>query len=420
MILQQTNKRAMPILFLTMFIVMVGFGVIMPILPFYAESMGASATDLGLLFASYSIIQFLFSPLWGQISDRVGRKPVILLGLTGFSISFLLFGLSTQLWMLFGARILGGLLSAATLPTVLAYVADTTGEKQRGGGMGVLGAAMGMGVTFGPVIGGYASAISPSAPFYLSAALALAVALFALVFLPESRPKEAQLAARGTPRRGTGLGDVRAALLGPLGFIMVLAFLASFANANLEGTFALFSQVHLGFDAAQMGMVFGVMGITMALTQGLLVGPFINRWGEKRMIQIGLASSALGFLALLLTFNMASILLVMGVMGLGNAALRPAVNSLVSKRTESHRQGIMLGVVNSYNSLGRIFGPIIGGAAFDALGYQWPYILGAAVFVATLALSVVLFNRQVANGRFKESRRVWASEPDCPGCSEAE
>jgi DHA1 family multidrug resistance protein-like MFS transporter len=164
--MQTNNRRSMIILFLTMFIIMVGFGVIMPILPFYAEKMGASATDLGLLFASYSVVQFIFSPIWGQMSDRVGRKPMILLGLVGFGISFLLFGVATSLWMLFAARILGGILSAATLPTVMAYIADTTDEKGRGGGMGILGAAMGMGITFGPVIGGFLGEHSPSLPFY--------------------------------------------------------------------------------------------------------------------------------------------------------------------------------------------------------------------------------------------------------------
>ena len=392
--MQNRNKRAMPILFLTMFIVMVGFGVIMPILPFYAEQMGASATDLGLLLASYSVVQFFFSPLWGQASDRFGRKPVILLGLTGFAISFFLFGFASQLWMLFGARILGGLLSAATLPTVLAYIADTTNEKERGGGMGVLGAAMGMGVTFGPVIGGYLGEISQSLPFFASAALALAVAVFAGIFLPESRRREEREKARqGQQRRRNGLGDIWSALGGTLGFVKVLAFLASFANANLEGTFALFSEVQLGFGEAQMGTVFGVMGITMALTQGLLVGWFINRFGEERLIQIGLIFSALGFLAIILTFNMASILIVMSVMGLGNASLRPAVNSLVSKRTLADEQGRILGVVNSYNSLGRVFGPVLGGMIFDLLGFRWPYIVGSVIFFITLVLSAYFFKR---------------------------
>ncbi len=183
------------------------------------------------------------------------------------------------------------------------------------------------------------------------------------------------------------------ALRGPIGFILILAFLASFASANLEGTFALFAEEHLGFGAAEMGFVFGVMGVVMALTQGFMVGPFIKRWGEERMIQLGLLSSAAGFLLLVGTFNLVSVLVVMGVMGVGNAALRPAVSSLASKRSPADQQGSAMGVVNSYNSLGRIFGPIVGGVIFDLAGYQWPYIFGAALFFLIWLLSIALFRR---------------------------
>ncbi|MCB0064846.1 MAG: MFS transporter, partial [Caldilineaceae bacterium] len=196
-------------------------------------------------------------------------------------------------------------------------------------------------------------------------------------------------------RRGPlgNLADVWTALLGPIGFILILAFLASFASANLEGTFALFSEAHLGFEASQMGLLFGVMGIVMALTQAFLVGPFINAWGEERMIKIGLVSSAIGFIALLFTYDMLSVAVVMSVMGIGNAALRPAVNSLASKRSSADQQGAVMGIVNSYNSLGRIFGPILGGFIFDLMGYQWPYIVGGIVFALTWGLSIFLFNR---------------------------
>ena len=394
---QNTNRRALALLFLTMFTVMVGFGVIMPILPYYAENMGATATMLGLLFAVYSIIQFFFSPIWGQLSDRIGRKPPLLAGLLGFSLSFLLFGLATELWMLYAARILGGLLSAATLPAVMAYVADTTDEEHRGGGMGVMGAAMGLGVTFGPVIGGFLGEFSPTLPFYFAAALALGVSVVMFFLLPESLTPEARSQARVRSRPDAGIRTVFSTLRGPLGFIMVLAFLASFASANLEATFALFTEVGLGFGAGELGVIFGVMGITMALTQGLLVGPTIRRWGEPRMIQIGLIASAAGFILLLFTFDLTSVLVVMVVMGVGNAAMRPAITSLVSKRTPSSEQGNMMGVVNSYNSLGRIFGPIAGGVIFDLLGYRSPYVFGAAVFFGTYLLSVAIFRQDRAS-----------------------
>src|SRR5690606_25276383 len=139
--MSQTGLRSMIIMFMTMFIVMVGFGIIMPILPFYAENLGATATHLGLLFASYSIVQFFFAPIWGTMSDRVGRKPMILLGLVGFGVSFIFLGMANALWMLFAARIIGGVLSAATMPTVMAFIADTTDSQSRAQGLGLLGAA---------------------------------------------------------------------------------------------------------------------------------------------------------------------------------------------------------------------------------------------------------------------------------------
>ncbi len=390
---ENTNRRGLILLFMTMFIVMLGFGVILPILPYYAENMGASATTLGLLFATYSIIQFFFSPIWGQVSDRVGRKTPMIAGLLGFSLSFALFGLATQLWMLFAARILGGLLSAAALPSVMAYITDTTDEEHRGSGMGLLGASMGLGVTFGPVIGGFLGQINQQLPFFFAAGLGVVIAVAVFFALPESLPEEARDKSEGSLRPGLGLRNVFLALSGPLGFIMIIAFLASFASANLEATFALFTEVSLGFGEAQMGVIFGAMGITMALTQGLLVGPWINRWGEMRMIQIGLVASAIGFVLLLFAFNIWTVVAIMVIMGVGNAALRPAVNSLVSKRTPAGRQGNMMGIVNSYNSLGRIFGPIVGGLLFDSLGFRSPYIFGALIFFMSYLISIPLFRR---------------------------
>ena len=215
--MQKSNRHTMMILFLTMFIIMVGFGVIMPILPYYAENMGASATELGLLTATYATLQFFFAPMWGRISDRVGRKPILLLGLFGFSFTFLGFGLSTKLWMLFAARGISGLISSATMPTVMAYIADTTDNEHRGDGMGVLGAAMGLGMIFGPVIGGFLGEYSASTPFFVSAALAFMIAVSSLFFLPETLSPEARQAALDNPRKGSGIGDILAVLGGPSG-----------------------------------------------------------------------------------------------------------------------------------------------------------------------------------------------------------
>jgi MFS transporter, DHA1 family, multidrug resistance protein len=273
-------KHSHLILFLIMFVNMVGFGIIMPILPFFAENMGANATHLGLLFSVYSVMQFLFAPMWGRLSDRIGRRPVIVIGLAGFGVSFFLFGLSTELWMLYAARILGGVLSSAALPTVMAYVADSTDDEHRGGAMGRISAAMGLGITFGPVIGGFLGEVSPAFPFFFAGGIGGLVCLFAYLFLPESLSEISRSKAK--LQRGTrmGLRGMGAALAGPIGFVLVLAFLSNFASANLQGTFALFSEIHFGAGASELGILFGAMGIAMASAQGFLIGPMIQRWGE--------------------------------------------------------------------------------------------------------------------------------------------
>ena len=388
--MQKNNRYTMMILFLTMFIIMVGFGVIMPILPYYAENMGASATELGLLTATYATLQFFFAPIWGRISDRIGRKPVLLLGLFGFSFTFLGFGLSTELWMLFAARGISGLISSATLPTVMAYIADTTDNEHRGDGMGVLGAAMGLGMIFGPVIGGFLGEYDASVPFYVSAALALMIAVSSIFFLPETLSPEARQAANANPRKGSGIGDILAVLGGPLAFMMLIAFLTSFGMAQMESTSALFYERKFGAGEAEMGLIFMVMGVISSITQGLFVGRVIRKFGEQRCIQVGLLGAGVCFLIYPLINSVMSAIMVISVMGITTAFLRPAINSLISKRTSMSEQGKILGVVNSYYSLGRMVGPITGGIIFDYLGLSWPFLTASLIHFVALAFSVLL------------------------------
>jgi len=378
------QKRQMIVLFLTLLMVMVGFGIILPIMPFYAQSMGASATHLGLLFATYSLMQFIFSPLWGRYSDRVGRRPVLIVGLMGMALSFVLFGLAQALWMLYAARVLGGLLSSAILPTAMAYVADSTDPKRRGKGMGLMGAAMALGMIFGPAIGGFLGGLSPSVPFFVAAGLTILVAGFAALFLPESLSLQERSHARREGFRKSLIyyGQLFRPLRNPVGSILILGFLSQLAFASLFGTFALFAEAKLGFGEEEMGVLFVAMGLIGALGQGLLVGRAIGRWGEGRVIQIGLTVSGFGFLSLLLAYDLKSLIALASLMGMGNALLMPAISSLASKRTSPDQQGNVMGVLNSYQSLGRIVGPLLGGLVFDLLGYQYPYVMGGAIFLA--------------------------------------
>jgi len=372
------QKRQLFVLFLTLFMVMVGFGIILPILPFYAQSMGASATHLGLLFAIFSLMQFIFSPIWGRYSDKVGRRPVLILGLLGMALSFVLFGLARALWMLYAARMLGGLLSSAVLPVTMAYVADSTLEGQRGRGMGLMGAAMSLGLIFGPGLGGFLGELSPALPFFVAAALTLLVSGFAALCLPESLRE-----AEGASAQNEARGKLLKALKSPVGAILLLGFISQLAFASLFGVFALFAEAKLGFGEGEMGLIFVAIGVIGAIGQGLLVGRSIGRWGEERVIQAGLFLSGIGFLSIILAYDLLSLIALTGVMALGTALLSPAISALISKRTPPDRQGSIMGLLNSFQSLGRIAGPLLSGAAFDLLGYQYPYLIAGGLFLLT-------------------------------------
>ena len=375
---------------------MVGFSIIMPILPYYAESMGASATELGLLTATYATLQFFFAPMWGRISDRVGRKPVLLLGLFGFTFTFIGFGLSTELWMLFASRTISGLLTSATLPTVMAFIADTTEREQRGVGMSQLGAAMGLGTIFGPVLGGLLGTFSPSTPFFVAAGLGFAVAVFATIFLPESLSPQMRAAAKISDKpRKSGIVSIFSMLGGPLAILLILALLISFAMAQLESTSALFYERKFSAGEAELGMIFMVMGVVSFLTQMFLVGRVINWLGEERTIQFSLVGGTFSFLLYPLINSLVSAMAVVSLMGLITSFMRPALNSIISKRTPADEQGVTMGVTNSYYSLGRMFGPVTGGLIFDYLGLNGPFLFASGIMALGIGLSFILLGKRM-------------------------
>lgn len=380
------NKKALPILFAVMFLVMVGFGIIIPVLPFYAEELGATPSQLGWLMAVYSIMQFLFAPLWGRLSDRIGRKPVMLIGISGLSLSFFLFAFASELWMLFAARILAGVLSSANMPTVMAYVADVTTPENRGKGMGVVGAAVGLGFIFGPAIGGIFSSHSLSTPFLIAGCVSAITILFVLTILTESLPPEKRT------EQSAKKESVWKAFSGPLTVLYVLQFFITFSMAGLEATFAYFAAKRAGIDSKQLGYIFMIMGFAGALVQGGLVGRLTKKYGEGAVIQMGLVISAVGFGLILLTHSFATAALYLTIFALGNGVIRPSVSSLVTKRT-TVGQGSASGLLSSVDSLGRIAGPPVGGALFS-LQIGMPYIAGAILTVVAFILYRVYAMRE--------------------------
>ncbi|MEH7445162.1 MFS transporter [Bacillus sp. JJ1122] len=386
------TKKALPILFLVMFLVMVGFGIIIPVMPFYAEEIGANPTQLGLLMAVYSLMQLLFAPMWGRVSDRIGRKPVIMIGIIGLSLSFFLMAISSELWMLFAARIIGGLLSSANMPTVMAYVADITSEEDRGKGMGIIGASVGLGFIFGPAIGGIFSQSSLNMPFYLAGATSLITFLLVTFVLKES------LSIEERNSQSKERSSLLKAFNGPVSVLFVLQLFVSLSLSGLEATFAYFAAEKAGLGAVQLGYIFMIMGLAGAIVQGGLVGRMTKKLGEGTVIQLGIFISAVGFALILLIKGFGTAALFLTIFGVGNGLIRPSVSSLLTKKSTAGH-GSTTGLLSSFDSLGRIIGPPLGGWLFS-IAIGMPYISG----IILSGIALVLY--QIYNSRMKNSHSL--------------
>lgn len=373
------RKSALTILFLTMFLVMLGFGVILPHLAYYAEELGASAAQIGFLIGIYAAMQLIFAPMWGHLSDRYGRRPAILIGLVGNAGALALFGAAQGLLGLFIARGLSGIFSAAVLPTVMAYVADVTTEEDRGRGMGLMGAAMGLGFIVGPGIGGIMG--NHSLPFFVAGGLSLGTFCFALILLPESLKTRQSLDTQEVAI------SPWSALNHPLTPLFLVAFFSAFIFSGLETVFPLFIKDQLNYGAKEMGAMFVVMGTLVALLQGGILGKLINVFGEFKLIIVGLLLNAVGMVLLPWSKTLVTLTLYLSIAGIGNQIIRPTNTSWISKKTKSG-QGATIGVMDAFLSLGRVSGPPFAGKLYAPETFQIPCWISAGILIA---LSVFLF-----------------------------
>jgi DHA1 family multidrug resistance protein-like MFS transporter len=384
-VMQSSNRKNLFILSFILVLVTLGFGVIIPIIPFYIESLGAGGTELGLLVASYAAMRLIFAPIWGSVSDRVGRKPILMIGILGYGITMVLFGLATQLWMLFAARILSGILSSATSPTTMAYIGDSTSKEDRGGGMGILGAAVGLGTIFGPALGGLFAGQSLSIPFFIAGGMSILGLLLIAIFLPESLPPQ----ARQPSEKGIQLPEVRLwwqALTSPIGILLVLIFLLTCGMMIFYGIFGLYALERFDYGPEEVGIIFMVVGLVSAVTQGALTGPLTKRWGEAIVIKTALLASAIGLILICLADTFLTVILTIGIFIFATALLTPSVISLTSKRATG-MQGMAMGLTNSFISLGRIVGPLWAGFVFD-INIIYPYVSGAVTMLIGFLISL--------------------------------
>jgi DHA1 family multidrug resistance protein-like MFS transporter len=373
------------VLFFSLVVVMLGFGMVMPLIPFYIERFGAGGSELGLLIASYGVMQFIFAPIWGDISDRWGRKKVMIAGMLGNGATLLAFGLASHLWILFIARILSGVLASAMLPASMAYMGDITTEEERGSGMGLIGAAAGVGIVIGPGLGGLLSVKSLAFPFFIAALLSMISVLFIFFFLPESlsvekKSKNSQEVIRDQYAR------MKKALLSPIGNLLIITFIVSFGLTNFQGIYGLFALKKFGYEPQKVGAILMVMGIVLAVGQGVIAGRLIKRFGEGLIIKMSLLLSSLGFLSMVKVTSYPGVLVSTGFFILAISLLRPSLAALISKKS-TVGQGVSMGLNDSFKSLGRIIGPACAGFIFD-INVNYPYLFGVAIMLIGFILGL--------------------------------
>jgi MFS transporter, DHA1 family, tetracycline resistance protein len=382
----------MPTLFLIVFVDLVGFGLVIPLLPFYAVRYGASPQAVTLLLAVYSLMQLFAAPLWGRLSDRIGRRPVLMTSMIASALAYLWLGAADALWMLFAARALAGA-CAGNIAAAQAYIADVTTAENRAKGMGLIGAAFGLGFIFGPALGGFLAGNDPATanlqtPAWAAAGLSLVALCGVLFLLRESLAPEERGQAQPQGRIGVILGALRRPVLSRL---ILVFFLVILAFAGMESTFALWAMAQFRWGPEQVGYVFAYVGVLSAVLQGGLIGRLAQRFGEERLLLAGLVLIAIGLLVLPFARDIAWLGVAVSGLALGMGLTQPSLSSLISRRAGRAEQGSVLGVTQSVGSLSRVLGPALAGVLFGDLGRASPFLWGAGLIAVAFVLAFILF-----------------------------
>jgi len=375
----------MPILFLIVFVDLVGFGLVIPLLPFYAARFAATPVEMTTLFATYSLMSMVTAPLWGRLSDRIGRRPVLMASMLAAAGAYLWLAFASGLWMLFAARAFAGI-CAGNIAAAQAYIADVTPPEKRARGMGMIGAAFGLGFIIGPVLGGVIAGndlatADLSTPGLIAAALSFAAFVGVVVLLPESlRPGIAR-----APR--SRVAALQNALARPvLARLLAVFFLVILAFSGMETTFAWWAMAQFHWGPRATGFVFFYVGLLSASLQGGLIGPLARRFGEERLMLAGLGLIALGLLVLPASRGVPLLVAAVSALAIGMGLMQPSINSLISRRAAAAEQGEVMGVAQSVGALSRVLGPLAAGALFTEFGRGSPFLWGAALVLAALAV----------------------------------
>ncbi|HEY7782143.1 MAG TPA: MFS transporter [Ktedonobacterales bacterium] len=375
---------------LTIFIDFTGFGLVIPLLPFWAERLGAGPRAIGALLAAYALAQILFTPMLGALSDRFGRKPIILLSLVVEGAAFALTALSGSLALLFVARFVGGL-GASNIGSAQAVVADVTPREGRARAMGVIGAAIGLGFVVGPALGGALAALGEAVPFWVAMGVALVNAVLVWRLLPETRRRRVAETTVPTPtarvRDALVAGWGRALRRPGVARLVAINLLYTVAFTGMETVFVLLTQRTFGWTARQNGFLFAYVGVVIVVMQGGVVGQVVKGLGERRVLIAGMALLAAGLILLPWSGTLALVLGALGLVSVGDGAVTPALAALLSLASPADAQGETLGVAQGAGAFGRLVGPLAAGALFAA-GTGLPFIFGAAVVILGALLAI--------------------------------
>ncbi|MFP8781876.1 MFS transporter [Planococcus plakortidis] len=371
----KSTKFALYILMFNMFIAMSGIGLIIPIMPAYLETFGVAGQALGTLIATFAFAQFLFSPISGELSDKYGRKNLIIFGLIVFGLSQLVFGLATELWILYVARFFSGLGGAFLIPPMMAFVADITTYEERGKGMGLLGASMSLGFMIGPGIGGFLSEVSLEFPFYVATSVALLSALLSYIALPNVKPAVQAM----DYKRENLYQQMKRSVYTPYFVMLLVMFIFAFGLSNFQSTIALYVDKQFQFTPKEISVVITVGGFVGVVVQTFVIDSLFKRFGEMRVILVNLLVSAAAMIGILFVHTFWTILFVAAVFFTAASLLRPAINTLISKLA-GDSQGYAAGMNNAYMSLGNMIGPALAGILFD-IDMSFPYITGTFILL---------------------------------------
>jgi MFS family permease len=378
------KNKPLAVLFAAVLVDMMGFGIVLPLLPFYAESMGATPLHVTILVASFSAMQLVAAPLWGRVSDKRGRRPLLIVGLFASAFSYLIFGFARSFWWLLFSRLTAGA-AGGTISVAQAYVADTTSHEERARGMGHLGAASGLGVMIGPAVGGFFSSFGLGAAGFVAAGFCAINAIAAWYLLPESRSRAHAEMSRS--RTATLSGWIRSMTEYPMSILLLVYFLTISSFNAMTSVMALFMEHSFGTTSRGMGLLFTIAGGSTVIVRGLMLGPLVKRFGEPSTVRIGVVALCAAMLMLTVIPNAAWALAMVPAYAFGAGTLFPALASLVSRATDEHSQGSVLGGSQVVGGLGRVIGPLWSGYTFQTLGIHTPFVIGATLVMVAFVIA---------------------------------